>query len=750
MELHYKKPAEYWDQALPVGNGRLGAMVFGGVRRERIQLNEEGLWSGGPQERVNPDCAGNLEKIRDLFCRGRVEEAQELAVAAMSGTPYTQRMYQTLGDLWLDFFDTGEAEADVTGYSRGLDLDRAVAWTRFASGGTSFERQVFAVRPSDCLVIRLTARGGRRMRFACRLDRERHMDFSGHGADGTLICGGDQQGIGWAMGLSVLASDGEWETVGARLTIREAGDVTLIFTARTAVGGEAKDLATEVAEQLRKIRASYPDPEALFKVHVEDYRALFDRVKLRLGEDREPDDLPTDERLRRFAAGGEDPGLAALYFQYGRYLMIAGSRPGGLPLTLQGLWNEEFMPSWDSKYTININLEMNYWPADVCGLSECAEPYFALLRRVCENGKETARRMYGCRGFVAHHNTDVHADTAPQDECGTATYWVMGGAWLATAIWEHWQFTRDRGFLRENFPVLEEAVLFFRDFLQETDRGELTTLPSVSPENSYELEGRRVWMCRMPAMDIEILTDLLNGYLAAAGELGIGRLVPEAREMLRKLPPLRIGSDGRLMEWEREYREPEPGHRHISHLYGLYPSAQITPEDTPELAEAARRSLEYRLTHGGGHTGWSRAWIILFWARLRQGDRAQGDLRALLGESTFENLMDSHPSWDRPRGRVFQIDGNLGGAAGIAEMLVQSHNGRIRILPALPEAWPEGAAEGLRIRGNGEVSIRWRHGKLEDFHILAHSPLRATVVYGGREREICLAAEQSWRWPGEE
>ena len=753
MLLHYDRPAEYWDQALPVGNGRLGGMVFGGVRRERIQLNEEGLWSGGPQDRVNPDCLENLEKIRALFRSGDVEEAQRLAVSAMSGTPYTQRMYQTLGDLWIDFFDgDGEPEGEeAAAYRRGLDLERAVVWTRFERGGTLYERPLFASRPADCLVLRMTARGGGRMSFTCRLDRRRHMDYALHTQDGMLLCGGDQHGILWAMGLRVLSTDGESAAVGAQLSARGASDVTLVFTALTSMERiTAAELGERVAERLRALCASRQDAEALYRAHAEDHRELFGRVKLRLGPQTPqggPEELDTGQRLRRFAAGGEDPGLAALYFQYGRYLMISGSRPGGLPLTLQGLWNEEFMPPWDSKYTININLEMNYWPAEVCGLSPCAEPLFRLLRRVCESGRDTARRMYGCRGFVAHHNTDVHADTAPQDQYIPASYWVMGGAWLSLHIWEHWLFTRDREFLRDNFDILEEAVLFFRDFRQENGKGELTTLPSVSPENSYMRSGRRAWMCEMPAMDIEILTALFNAYLGAAEELQRGALVPEVREMLSKLPKLQIASDGRLMEWEREYEEPEPGHRHISHLFGLFPGAQITPEDTPELAEAARRSLVYRLEHGGGYTGWSRAWIVLFWARLQDGEMAYENLRALLADSTFENLMDNHPSRGRERGKVFQIDGNMGAAAGIAEMLVQSHNGRIRILPALPSAWPEGAVDGLRVRGNAQVSIRWRGGRLEAFRLLAHSPLRTLVAYEGREREVSLAAGESWRWP---
>ncbi len=761
MILHYDRPAEYWDQALPVGNGRLGAMIYGGKKREHLQLNEESLWSGGPQDRINPDCLGNIERIRELFRQGHVDEAQRLAVSAMSGTPYTQRVYQTLGDLWIDFFDEEDdpMDAPLSGYRRGLDLERAVAWVRYEAGGTLFERQVFASRPADCIVIHMTASGGGRMSFTCTLDRKRHMDFTGHTGDKALVCGGDQHGVRWAMGLRVLASDGEYEAVGAHLTVRRATDVTLVFMAKVMMEDSPRDPedtpAVKVADRLGEICAVWPDAEALYRAHAEDYRELFDRVKLWLGGFEVDggaalDRLCTDERLRRFASGREDPGLAVLYFQYGRYLMISGSRPGGLPLTLQGIWNEEFMPPWDSKYTININLEMNYWPVEICGLPECAQPLIALLRRVSESGKETARRMYGCRGFVAHHNTDIHADTAPQDRYVPASYWVMGGAWLSLAVWEHWLFTKDSVFLAEHFDILEQAVLFFRDFLQENERGELVTLPSCSPENSYYFHGRQTWMCEMPAMDIEILTDLLRAYLGAAEELQSGALVPEAREMLEKLPRLRIASDGRLMEWAEEYEEAEPGHRHISHLYGLFPSAQITPEDTPELARAARRTLEYRLAHGGGHTGWSRAWIILFWARLRDGERAYGNLRALLADSTFDNLMDNHPSRGRPRGKVFQIDGNMGAVAGIAEMLVQSHNGRIRILPALPKAWPAGRVEGLRVRGNAQVNIRWRNGRLEEFRLLTHAPLSAVAVYEGEEREIRLKAGQSWLWTDEE
>ncbi len=756
MELHYESPAEFWDQAVPLGNGRLGAMVYGAVAREHIQLNEEGLWSGGPQDRVNPDCLDNLEKIRALFRSGQVEEAQRLAVSAMSGTPFTQRAYQTLGDLWIDFFDGAPEKPES--YSRGLDLHRAVAWVRYGAGEREYERQYFISRPADCLGLRLTARGGGRLSFTCRLDRSHHIGFTGHAGGDTLVCSGDQNGIGWAMGLKVMASDGAVSAIGARLTVRDATNVTLIFTAKTGIGvnpgkSPSEGLAATVCESLSDVRARYADAGAMLAEHEADFGALFGRVDLRLSDPAsrpDLDDLPTDARLRRFAAGEADPGLAALYFQYARYLMISGSRPGGLPLTLQGLWNEEFTPAWDSKYTININLEMNYWPVEVCALPECAEPYFDLLRRVAGSGRDTARRMYGCRGFVAHHNTDIHADTAPQDECLSATYWVMGGAWLSLHIWEHWLFTRDREFLRKNFDILEEAVLFFRDFLQENGKGELVTLPSISPENTFYLPGPgarvKANMCEMPTMDIEILNDLISAYLGAAEELGTGALVGDARKMLSKLPKLQIASDGRLMEWQEEYEEFDPGHRHISHLFGLYPSAQITPEDTPELAAAAKKSLEYRLARGGGYTGWSRAWIILFWARLREGDRAFRDLRALLTDSTFENLMDTHPRKGRPRGRVFQIDGNMGAAAGIAEMLVQSHNGRIRLLPALPTAWPEGEIRGLRVRGGGEVDVSWRDGRLISFRLLAHSPFQGQIVYGDTERRVGLDAGESIKW----
>ncbi len=742
--LYYDKEAEYWDEALPIGNGRLGAMIYGTVFKEKLQLNEESLWSGGPRDRVNPDCRKNLDKIRKLYREGKISQAQQLAVFAMSGMPQRQRMYQTLGELEINQLGGGR---EYTDYERILDLDKSLVTVSYRSGNTLYHREYFASYPADCIVIHLSARGEERMNFSCRLERSKYLDHTACLDDRTLTHGGDQSGILYEGGLRVLFCDGETEGIGAYLIVKEASEVVMLFTAATSFRCERP--RQRVLDILDEICGRQPDVKTLYKEHLQDYRRLFGRVELTFPKDGK-EALCTDRRMEAFARGGQDPGLVALYFQYGRYLMISGSREGGLPLTLQGIWNEEFTPPWDSKYTININLEMNYWPVDVCGLPECSEPFFSLLRRVCESGRGTAERMYGCRGFVAHHNTDIFADTAPQDLYVPASYWVMGGAWLSLHIWEHYRFTMDEGFLADHYEVLKNAVLFFEDFLEENEKGELVTLPSVSPENRYVFHGEKVCMCEMPAMDVEILTELFRAYIAAAGILGKDeKMVSRAEAMLEKLPPIRIGSDGRILEWNGEFQEADPGHRHMSHLFGLFPGSSITVEDTPDLAEAAEKSLRYRLSHGGGHTGWSRAWIILFWARLKNGELSYENLRALIADSTFTNLMDTHPSGGRKRGRVFQIDGNMGAITGIAEMLVQSHNGRIQLLPALPPQLAEGSVRGLCMRGGAKVEMVWKDHRLLEAVLEAGADWDGELVYGKIRRRLHLKAGSRVRFNAE-
>lgn len=732
-QLWYSQPATYWDEALPVGNGRVGGMVYGGVHKEKIQLNEESLWSGKSIDRINPDCLSNLSQIRKLVFDGKINEAEQLAVYAMSGIPQSQRNYQTLGELLIthDF-----AKSEYKNYRRQLDLNDATVMSTWEMGDTTYTQELFTSNPADCMVIHLQAEGSGKLNFDCRLERKRHMDRAYAVDPHTISYDGDANGIQFCGILMVSSCDGKVQTLGEHLIIEEAMEVTLLFSAATSF--REPNPYQKVLEILKKqVQYKY---EFLKEEHRKDYQNLFNSVELKFyTEEKESIKLPIDERLERFAETGEDAELISLYFQYGRYLLIACSRKGGLPANLQGIWNNEFMPPWDSKYTININTQMNYWPADICNLSDCTEPYFSLLKRVMDSGKITAEKMYGCHGFVAHHNTDIYADTAPQDLYIPATYWVMGGAWLTLHIWEHYQFTKDIEFLKDNFEVIREAVLFFKDFLVEDKDGQLVTCPSVSPENTYIMQdGTSGCMCMGPTMDNEILFQLFSDFIMACNELGeADELIEEVQIMLEKLPKLQIGKQGQLLEWMEEYDELEPGHRHISHLFGVFPGSQITLEDTPELAKAAKTSLDLRLMNGGGHTGWSRAWIILLWDRFKDGEKAYENLKELISHSTFINLMDNHP-FICPREKVFQIDGNFGGITGIAEMLIQSHNGRIELLPALPEELSGGYVRGLRVRGNATVEMEWKNGILVYFKIIPESNMEVMLCYQSKKKPIIL------------
>ncbi|MBS4961340.1 MAG: glycoside hydrolase family 95 protein, partial [Clostridiales bacterium] len=453
------------------------------------------------------------------------------------------------------------------------------------------------------------------------------------------------------------------------------------------------------------------------------------------------EEIPTDVRLKQVQNGMTDMGLLELYFQYGRYLLISSSREGSLPANLQGIWNDSLTPPWESKYTVNINTEMNYWMAETANLSECHLPLFEHLQRICENGKETARRMYGCNGSVCHHNTDIYADTAPQDHCITSAFWVMGEAWLATHIWEHYLFTKDKKFLSENFYVLEQSVLFFYDFLIEGKNGTLVTSPSLSPENTYQMEdGTLGVLCESPTMDTEILLELFHSYIGACQVLGKSKEeISKAEAVKKRFPPLKIGKYGQLLEWMEDYEEPEPGHRHISHLYGLYPGNSISKECTPELFNAAYRTLERRLENGGGHTGWSRAWIIGLWAAFGNGEKAYENLNAILCMGTFPNLMDNHPMLD---GYVFQIDGNFGAAAAMIEMLVKSKENRIELLPAITEKTKSGCLSGVRLRCGAELAMNWEDGKVIALEIYPDKILEekwpVILCVNGTEHHILL------------
>ncbi len=771
--LWYEQAATCWDEALPIGNGRLGAMVFGNVSRKHLQLNEETVWYGGPRDRHNPDALKNLGKVRQLIYEGKIGEAEALLKYAFSGMPQSERPYQSLGDLWIDMKG---AKGSAEDYRRELSLEEATATVSYRIGDKTCKEKYFVSAPAGVLAGEISVCGGT-VSLDIMLERERFYEkVEGVGEDTLLLkgCLGDG-GLDFRIACRVRAEGGTVSRIGEHLLVRDAQKVFLYLSGGTPfwqIQQDRKDVPDEDIRLTTRERQEYAaclerelldrleeaatkGVDALWREHVEDYRALYGRVELELPEDRELEALPTDRRLELVKQGGVDTGLVKTYFDMGRYLLISSSRPGTLPANLQGIWNGNMKPPWDSKYTININAEMNYWPAEVCNLGECHEPLFALLKRLLKNGRLTAERMYGCRGFVAHHNTDIWADTVPQDLYIPATYWVMGGVWLCTHIRMHYDYNRDIRWLAEMVDVLEGAVLFLEDFLEEKD-GEYLICPSVSPENTYIMEdGTKGRICVSSTMDNQLLRQLLQDYLYVMKELrGNGVLeetderravMEKAEEILGSLPGEQVGRHGQIMEWRRDYEEAEPGHRHISQLYGLHPGRQITADGTPVLAEAARKTLERRLQYGGGHTGWSCAWLVNLYARLWDGEKAWEMVRKLLGNSTTPNLLDSHPMG---RGSVFQIDGNFGACAGILEMLVQCDERRAALLPACPEVWREGRVSGVKLQGNALLDMKWKDGRVTECRIRALSDWTRTLKWNGKEREICLRAGEEVKLEG--
>ncbi len=735
--LWYERPAAVWEEALPLGNGRLGAMVFGEPVNELIQVNEDSMWYGGAVDRINPDTREYLPQIRELILKGEIRKAERLMKMAMSGCPDSAHPYQTLGNIHFLFENIGE----VKDYRRLLDLDRAVYENTFTADGVSYTKEIFLSSPDDVMVMRIRADKKGAITFQTLLRREKFFDgVKKCGTNGICLYGNlGKGGFDFAMQVSAFAKGGRVCVIGEHLLVEEADEVMLFFCAGTTY--RMKDVEKEIGAKIEK--AAGKSFEALLTAHIRDYSALFDRVELLLGDLSEYDAVPTDVRIGEAREGKVDKGLSKLYFDFGRYLLIACSREGTLPATLQGIWNKDMLPPWDCKYTININTQMNYWPAEVCNLSECHMPLFEQIKNMVAKGRETARRMYGCRGFMCHHNTDIWGDTVTQDQWIPGSYWVMGAAWLCTHQWTHFEYTRDMEFLKEHFPIMREAALFFLDYMIE-DNGYLKTCPSVSPENTFILpSGERGSNTAGVTMDNQILRDLFTQCIKAAELLGVDdELNEEIKAAREKLLPTRIGEKGNILEWPEDYEEAEPGHRHISHLYGLHPSEQITVDGTPELAKAARVTLERRLSHGGGHTGWSRAWIMNHYAKLWDGEKAYYHFEQLMAKSTLPNLFDNHPP--------FQIDGNFGAAAAIAEMLVQSTEERIVLLPALPDKWPEGSVRGLCVKGGGEVDIVWRNGKLVHALLRAKQDLCTKLRLGDRVIEAALKAGEEKKFvPGD-
>lgn len=711
MKMWYTEEARQWEESIPIGNGSFGGMIWGGIETEKIGLNEETLWSGYYYDKNNPKAFPALDKVRELIFNRKVEEAEELIKENMLGE-YGES-YLPLGNLILKVNHNGE----ISNYHRELDINRAIATVSYEVSGSKYEREYFCSKPSQALFGRLT---GKELEVVIGFESQlmvdvkakenglviegqcpEHVDPNYIGEKDDAIIQGTKGQVFQGQ-IEILFCDGIVEVQqkdNSKLHIKQATEVVFMVSCVKKPNYKKTSSFEEIKEE-----------------HIADYQRLFNRVDIYLGEQI---DLPTNQRLEDLRNGKEDNGLYGLYFQYGRYLLIASSREGSLPANLQGIWNWNLRAPWSSNWTVNINTQMNYWLAQNCNLRECLSPYFDYVKKLSVEGKKTAKIHYNCRGFVQHHNADYWCNTNPVGIAfgeekgwdGTVSWsmWPMGGAWLIQEFYKDYEYNKDEEFLRrETYPILRETALFLHDWLILKD-GEYVTCPSTSPENTYFSDnGKAVSATYASAMDLELIREVFGHFKKTCEVLHIeDDLLVQIQERLDKLAPFKVGSYGQLLEWAEEFKECEPGHRHISHLYGLFPSELF--ENNAELKEACRKSLQHRLAHGGGYTGWSCAWIINMFAILEDSEQAYQFLKTLLTRSTYHNLWDAHPP--------FQIDGNFGGTAAIANMLVQDRGGNLKVLPALPKQFKDGYVRGLRIKDKKTIDIEWKDSVLKEYHI---------------------------------